>query len=290
MNYHHSFHAGNFADVVKHAVLTRLVEYLKRKPKPFRVLDTHAGQGLYDLQAHEATRTGEWRQGIGNLLAADLQPDAAGLLAPYLDIVGALNTKAAVTAYPGSPLIVRRMLRPQDRLSAIELHDDEAEKLKALFKGDFQTRVIRLDGWLALGAHLPPKEKRGLVLVDPPFELEGEFERLVEGAARAFRRWTGGIYALWYPVKDRRAVAAFRTALAGVGAPDILDISFEIRAPSNPPRLDGCGLAIINPPFVLEQELRIILPALLGVLGDGKGGSWKLERLGPRMTRIHDGT
>jgi 23S rRNA (adenine2030-N6)-methyltransferase len=140
--------------------------------------------------------------------------------------------------------------------------------------------VIHLDGWRALGGHLPPKEKRGLVLVDPPFEDPGEFDRLVNGVLQAHRRWPGGTYALWYPLKDRSAVAAFRESLAGGGMPEILDVSFEIRPPSSSPRLDGCGLAIVNPPFVLEQELRIILPALQSVLAEGKGGSWRLTQLG----------
>ena len=278
MNYRHAFHAGNFADVLKHAVLARIVEYLKRKEKPFRVIDTHAGVGRYDLTADEASRTGEWRAGIARLLEADVAPQARALLAPYLDAVTSLNGQGPLRTYPGSPSIVRHLLRRQDRLTAIELHPQDAASLKRLFAGDFQTRVIQLDGWLALGAHLPPKEKRGLVLVDPPFEEDGEFERLVDGVVKAHRRWAGGIYALWYPIKDRAAVAAFREALAGSGLGEILDVSLETRAPSSPPRLDGCGMAIVNPPHLLEAELRIILPALQGVLA-GRGGSSSIKQL-----------
>ncbi|TJW39086.1 MAG: 23S rRNA (adenine(2030)-N(6))-methyltransferase RlmJ, partial [Mesorhizobium sp.] len=232
MNYRHAYHAGNFADVVKHVVLSRLVEYLKQKDKAFRVIDTHAGIGRYDLSSSEAHKTGEWQGGIGRLIDAEPSGAAAALLAPYLDAVRSLNPDGAVKKYPGSPLIARHLLRKQDRLSAIELHPQDVAKLKALFASDFQTRVIELDGWLALGAHLPPKEKRGLVLVDPPFEEEGEFDRLVEGLQRAHKRWPGGIYALWYPVKDRKAVAAFRKALKETGIPKLLDIGFEIRPPS----------------------------------------------------------
>jgi 23S rRNA (adenine2030-N6)-methyltransferase len=162
-------------------VLARLVEYLKLKDKGFRVIDTHAGIGLYDLTGPEALKTGEWQGGIGRLMQADLPQPAAGLLGPYLDAVRATNGDGELTRYPGSPLVVRRLLRRQDRLSLIELHPEDAAALKALFDGDFQTRVMQLDGWLALGAHLPPKEKRGLVLVDPPFEEAGEFERLIDG-------------------------------------------------------------------------------------------------------------
>jgi len=279
MNYRHAYHAGNFADVVKHAVLARLMEYLKQKDKAFRVIDTHAGIGLYDLGSEEAGKTGEWRGGIGRLLDGRLSPEAAALLRPYLDAVREADSTGELSSYPGSPLITRRLLRKQDRLSAIELHPQDVQLLKDLFAEDFQVRVTELDGWLALGAHLPPKEKRGLVLVDPPFEKEGEFQRLVEGLQRAYRRWPGGIYALWYPIKDRKAVAEFRQALADTGIPKIMDIRFEIRPPSREPRMDGTGMIVVNPPFTLERELRVLLPALHDLLAEEKGADWSLKWL-----------
>lgn len=279
MNYRHVYHAGNFADVVKHAVLARLVEYLKRKDKAFRVIDTHAGIGLYDLGSAEAQKTGEWLDGIGRLIEAKLPADAAELLAPYLQAVTAQNPDGGVSAYPGSPVIARHLLRKQDRLSAIELHPEDAATLARRFEGDYQTRVMELDGWLALGAHLPPKEKRGLVLVDPPFEIGGEFERLVDGLVKAHKRWPGGIFALWYPVKDRKAVMAFREALAGAGIPKIMDIEFYIRSPSLEPRLDGTGMVVVNPPYQLESELKIMLPALSKVLAQAPGARWSVEWL-----------
>lgn len=279
MNYRHAYHAGNFADVVKHAVLARLVEYLKRKDRAFRVIDTHAGIGLYDLSSEEARKTGEWHDGIGRLIDAALPADTAELLAPYLDAVRAVNPDGDVASYPGSPLIVRHLLRKQDRLSAIELHPEDAKTLAALFEGDFQARVTELDGWLALGAHLPPKEKRGLVLVDPPFEIGGEFDRLVEGLKKAHRRWPGGIFALWYPVKDRKAVAAFRAVLAEAGIPKIMDIEFHIRQPSPEPRLDGTGMVVVNPPYRLESELNVMLPVLSKVLAEAPGAGWSVEWL-----------
>lgn len=279
MNYRHAYHAGNFADVVKHAVLARLVEYLKRKDKAFRVIDTHAGIGLYDLGSEEAQKTGEWHDGIGRLVEAKLPVEAADLLAPYLDAVRASNPAGGIARYPGSPLIVRHLLRKQDRLSAIELHPADARTLAELFEGDFQTRVIELDGWLALGAHLPPKEKRGLVLVDPPFEKEGEFARLADGLARAHRRWPGGMFALWYPIKDRKAVAAFRAALADAGIAKILDVAFEIRPPSPEPRFDGTGLVVVNPPYALEAELRVLMPVLGKILVQDGTASWSAEWL-----------
>lgn len=279
MNYRHAYHAGNFADVAKHAALARLVDYLKLKDKAFRVVDTHAGVGLYDLSSEEAQKTGEWRGGIGRLLRAKLSPEAAALLAPYLAAVAAENPGGGVARYPGSPLIVRHLLRPQDRLSAIELHGQDFQRLKSLFAGDFQVRAIELDGWLALGAHLPPKEKRGLVLVDPPFEQAGEFERLVDGLVRAHRRWPGGIYALWYPIKDRAAVKDFRERLKASGVPKILDLAFEVRRPSREARFDGSGLVVVNPPFVFEKEMRVILPELHKALAEEPQARWSLDWL-----------
>ncbi|MCV3240225.1 23S rRNA (adenine(2030)-N(6))-methyltransferase RlmJ [Mesorhizobium sp. ZC-5] len=279
MNYRHAYHAGNFADVVKHAVLVRIVEYLKLKEKAFRVVDTHAGIGLYDLSAEEARKTGEWRDGIGRLLDATLKPEIANLLSPLLGAVHAMNPEGGLRFYPGSPLIVRHLLRKQDRLSAIELHPADAALLRERFAGDFQARVIELDGWLALGAHLPPKEKRGLVLIDPPFEQEGEFDRLVDGLARAHRRWPGGIFALWYPLKDRTAVNRFRADLVETGIAKILDIRFEVRPPSPEPRLDGTGMIVVNPPYPLEAELRSLLPALKTLLAESPHAKWTVEWL-----------
>lgn len=276
MNYRHAFHAGNFADVFKHAVLARIVVYLKAKDKPFRVVDTHAGIGAYDLGGDEASRTGEWRQGIGRLMEARVPPAAADLLQPYLDAVRAGNPEGGLHAYPGSPLLMRRLLRPQDCLTAIELHPQDAAALKTLFAGDIQTRVIHLDGWLALGGHLPPKERRGLVLVDPPFEQAEDWRRLLDGLAEAFGRWPGGIYALWYPIKDRAAVARFREGLAACGIPKILDAGFE---PGVADGLAGSGMAIVNPPYVLESELDILLPALRDALAQGKNATCDLKWL-----------
>ena len=279
MNYRHAYHAGNFADVVKHVVLTRIVEYLKRKETPFRVIDTHAGIGLYDLSSDEAARTGEWRDGIGRLAGKTFPADAAALLGPYFEAVGLAEGVDTLKSYPGSPLIARRLLRKQDRLFAIELHPDDAGRLRKLFAGDVQTRVLELDGWLALGAQLPPKEKRGLVLVDPPFEQPGEFDRIADGLAKAYRRWPGGIYALWYPVKNRMEIADFRDRLGSTGIARILDIRFGISRPSPEPRLDGCGIIVVNPPFTLEAEMQAVLPALHALLADDRRAAWSTQWL-----------
>ncbi len=279
MNYRHVYHAGNFADVVKHAILVRIVDYLKRKDKAFRVIDTHAGIGLYDLTSEAAQKTGEWQGGIGRVIDAAVDPAAAALLSPYLDAVRAFNPGGGVRFYPGSPRLVRHLLRPQDRLTAVELHPADAETLKQEFAGDFQTRVIPLDGWLALGAQLPPKEKRGLVLIDPPFEETGEFERIAAKLAKAHRRWPGGVYAVWYPVKDRQAAERFRDSFRAGGIPRVLDVSLTIRGAGPVPRLDGTGMLIVNPPFPLAGELETMLPVLARLLADGPGAAWRVEEL-----------
>lgn len=277
MNYRHGFHAGNFADVVKHMTLARIVDYLKRKPAAFRVIDTHAGIGRYDLAGAQAEKTGEWRQGILRVLDKGLPAEAAALAEPYLSTVRGENPDGGLSHYPGSPLLVRRLLRAQDRLSALELHPEDARTLAALFAGDVQVRVMHLDGYLALGAHVPPKEKRGLVLVDPPFEEKGEFARMAEGLARAHKRFSGGIFALWYPLKDTREVEAFIAALRATGIPKILRLDLAIRAPSTPPRLHGSGMVVVNPPFPLEGEMRVLLPALADVLAEDGRGAWSVD-------------
>jgi 23S rRNA (adenine2030-N6)-methyltransferase len=277
MNYRHAYHAGNFADVVKHIILTRIVLYLQRKEQAFRVIDTHAGIGRYDLRGIEAGKTNEWQNGVGRLLDASFDKDTAELVQPYLDIVRGENPDGGMRHYPGSPLIVRRLLRPQDRLSALELHPVDAGLLAEIFEGDIQVRVTQLDGWLALGAHLPPKEKRGLVVVDPPFEVAGEFKRLVEGLMRAHKRFSGGTFALWYPVKDRDEVQRFVTALYDTQIPKILRTELMIRAPSPEPRLDGTGMIVVNPPYTLYDELRTILPPLSKILSDEQNAGFTLD-------------
>jgi 23S rRNA (adenine2030-N6)-methyltransferase len=262
MNYRHIYHAGNFADVLKHAVLTRLVVYMTQKDKAFRVLDTHAGIGLYDLSSEEAQKTGEWQDGIGRLLDADIPAKAKALLAPYLTAVRDLNPDGGLKLYPGSPKLTRMLMRPQDRLSAMELHPDDYETLHRLFDGDFQSRITQLDGWLALGAHLPPKEKRGLVLVDPPFEVAGEFERLADGLAKAWRRFSGGTFCLWYPLKQGAPIAAFHAALQALEIPKMLCAELSVRSDRDTTGLSGSGLIIVNPPYTLKDELDVLLPFL----------------------------
>ncbi|MGN6144968.1 MAG: 23S rRNA (adenine(2030)-N(6))-methyltransferase RlmJ [Mesorhizobium sp.] len=271
MNYRHAFHAGGFVDVMKHVTLTRLIEYLKLKPAAFRMIDTHAGIGRYSLTGDEAKRSPEWLDGIDRLLRAEIRPAAKTLLQPYLDAVMSENPNGTLARYPGSPLLARRLFRPQDRLSALELHPADYRRLRDLFEGDVQVRVTELDGWLALNAYVPPKEKRGLVLVDPPFEEPGEWGRMVEGLGKAHRKWATGIYLLWYPLKEPREVNGFVADLKATGIARMLRAELTV-APAVAGTLYGSGLIVVNPPYTLEGELRTVLPALAEVLQQGKAG------------------
>ena len=274
MNYRHIYHAGNFADVVKHIILSRVILYMQQKDKAFRILDTHAGIGLYDLSSEEAQKTGEWKQGIGLLLeATDKAPkDVKPLLMPYLDAVLSFNSDSEIKQYPGSPLLSRKLMRNQDRLTALELHPEDYQTLQSHFEGDYQARITHLDGWLGLKSHLPPKERRGVTLVDPPFEVFHEFFNLIKGMKEANVRFATGTHMMWYPIKNRKACDEFRTELYKSKIPAILDISLEVRRPKGlKETFDGTGLAIVNPPYALEKELKIILPWLKNVLEENKG-------------------
>jgi 23S rRNA (adenine2030-N6)-methyltransferase len=283
MNYRHAYHAGNFADVFKHIVLVRIIEYLKRKEAAFRVFDTHAGSGLYDLASPEAAKTGEWISGIGRLLEARPDSGTALLIEPYLAAVSRFKEGELLTAYPGSPMIARSLLRKQDRLSLCELHPADGEKLAELFAGDYQVRVNKLDGWLVTGAHLPPKENRGLVLIDPPFEEAGEFSRLRAAIEKAHRRWPGGTLMAWYPLKHETDVVRFIADMKESSIEKLLRVEFKLEAAGMDSAFRGCGLIVKNPPFTLTGELNKILPFLCKALGTGRAG-FRLEWLKSRLT------
>jgi 23S rRNA (adenine2030-N6)-methyltransferase len=282
MNYRHAFHAGGFADVIKHIVLVRILSYLQDKPAAFRVIDTHAGAGLYDLTGEEARRSGEWLTGIARLMQARFSETALPLVTPYLDIVRSFNTKAELKAYPGSPLIARALMRPQDRLTVCEVEPKARKRLIDALRRDSQARVVDLDGWTALPAFVPPNERRGLVLIDPPFEAKDEFERLADGFNEAFGKWPTGSYLLWYPVKSRRATdeLARRVAAAVDSGPSpgkCLRLEFSVAPQSAEPGLTSAGLLIVNPPWKLSAELKAILPELEKPLGLGGAGRFRLE-------------
>lgn len=276
MNYRHEFHAGNFADVLKHAALTRALLYLRRKDKPFRVIDTHSGAGLYDLAGPEAVRSNEARDGILRLLD-DPVPGAAGdLLAPYLEAVRAAG---APKFYPGSPLIARALMRPQDRAAFCELLPEAAHDLRRALGRDARVKAIEIDGYTGLKAYVPPVERRGLVLIDPPFERRDEYERAFDSLQAALRKWPGGTYMVWQPVKEPEVADAFCRAIAAE-APDCLRVDLQVEAPKPGRPLARTGLLIVNPPYVLEEELKILLPALTLLLARGPGAEFFVERYG----------
>jgi 23S rRNA (adenine2030-N6)-methyltransferase len=278
MNYRHGFHAGNFADVFKHAMLARLLVYLTRKDAPFRVIDTHAGEGAYDLAADEAERTLEWQGGIGRL--ADLSgadDEIRTLLAPFLECVGAFGADGRPALYPGSPMIAARQMRPQDRAIFCELRPDAFEALRYRFGRDARVKAIHIDGYTGLGAYVPPKERRGLVLIDPPFERTDEFPAMFEAFLAAYAKWPTGVYALWHPSKDARAEKAFLDSFAKADAKRALRLSLAVACGGE--GLRRTGLVVVNPPFVFEEEARKILTFLAPRLAQGDGAGFEIERL-----------
>lgn len=285
MNYRHDYHAGNFADVFKHIILTRIISYLKTKQKAFRVIDTHAGSGRYQLppanQLHANGTSPEWVNGIGKLIDWKPSPDIESFVQPYLDsCFKDLKADKRLRYYPGSPLIAFQAMRKQDRLSAIELHKEAFEHLKLLFEGNFQARILNLDGWLIPGSQIPPKEKRGVMMIDPPFELAGEFERLEWSVHEAAKRWSGGTVALWYPLKYADQTDHFKENLKTYEISNLQCFEIEIDRSSENPKLYGCGMIIRNAPYVLEAEMNLILPELLPFLETSKGsGKWRISRL-----------
>jgi 23S rRNA (adenine2030-N6)-methyltransferase len=285
VNYRHAFHAGSFADVFKHAVLCRILVHLRGKETPFRVLDTHAGAGVYDLTGPEASRGGEWKDGIARLLQTDLPPEAGALLAPYLDVVSAMNARDRITAYPGSPAFVRAWLRGNDRLVACELEPCAFAALKASMARDTRIKCLQIDGWTALKAYVPPKERRGLVLVDPPFERPDEVRRLADAAAEAHRKWPTGLYALWYPIKGRTEPDALAKRLTRCGIPKMLRAELIVSPLRDPTRLNGSGLVLINPPWTLEGDLKTLLPVLAQALGHEGAGRFTLDWLTAEAVR-----
>ncbi len=269
MNYRHAFHAGGFADVIKHAILTRVLMHLRVKATSYRVLDIHAGSGLYDLASDEAGRTGEWRDGIARLFDATLPAQAGALLAPYLAAVRSFNPDGALRHYPGSPLLVGHLLRSQDRLTACEIEPAAATALARRLRAIPQAKAIEIDGWVGLNAYVPPNERRGLVVLDPPYEEPDDFACLAAGLAAAWRKWRTGIYLAWYPIKGRGGPDALARAVRRDGIEKALRLEMMVAAPDPDGRLAGCGLLIVNPPWPLQSEAEVVLGALSEVLARG---------------------
>ncbi|MBD8900059.1 23S rRNA (adenine(2030)-N(6))-methyltransferase RlmJ [Rhodanobacter sp. DHG33] len=285
MNYRHAYHAGNFADVLKHAVLLALIEALKHKPAPFCVVDTHAGSGCYALDGSEAGKTGEYKDGIARLLFPDLVGTSHEPLPPllrrWLDAILALpGNEQGLKVYPGSPLQAAQAMRDTDSAQLCELHPEEAVRLRELFHHDARVHVHARNGYEALKALLPPREKRGLVLIDPPYEAQEAEYRLIEQALKeALQRWPGGIYAIWYPIKRRSQVQPFLRWLTHCGAKRVLRAELLVHGDDSPLRLNGSGMAIVNAPWQLDETLREPLRAMARLLTQERPAEWKLDWL-----------
>lgn len=281
MNYKHGYHAGNFADVVKHVTLISLLTSLARKPSPYCYIDTHAGAGFYDLFSEFAAKNKEFAGGIEKVILKDQPPQ---IIKRYIDCVHRINNQlsksrfASLRYYPGSPMIARYFARAHDRIVACELQPQEYQSLKATFNGDKQVSVHHMDGYLGLKAFLPPAEKRGLVLIDPPYENVDEFKRIARSLPIAIKKWSNGIYAIWYPIKTKLHVEQFYRELRMFINQPIFVIELTIY-PDLPNHLNGCGLAIINPPWQLDKMVGDYLPWLWNTLTINKQGGYRFELL-----------
>ncbi|GLQ92070.1 23S rRNA (adenine(2030)-N(6))-methyltransferase RlmJ [Dyella acidisoli] len=285
MNYRHAYHAGNFADVLKHSVLFALIQALKAKDTPFALIDTHAGSGCYALDSEEAGKTGEYREGITRLLFPDLQRSEQTPLPPllrhWLDAILALpGNEHGLKLYPGSPLQAALTMRATDSVQLCELHPEEVSRLRELFHHDHRVHVHHRNGYEALKALLPPKEKRGLVLIDPPYEAQDSEFRLIEAALQtALQRWPNGIYAVWYPIKLRSQSQPFLRWLQRCGARRVLQAELLVHPDDSPLRLNGSGMAIINAPWNLHQVLHEPLQAMARLLSQERAAAWRLNWL-----------
>ncbi len=276
MNYRHEFHAGNFADVFKHILLTRILAYLMRKDAPAVYIDTHSGAGLYDLAGEAAKATKEALAGVGRL-KPPFPPLVEELVADWARLAG-VDAKLAMPAiYPGSPLIAQQLLRAQDRICLVEKHHGAAGSLRIACGRDRRLKLFEADGYATLKALVPPPERRGLVLIDPPFEASSEFADLRLALDEALKRWPQGTFAIWYPVKDQepeRLVAH----LAAMRREKVLRLELDIDSPT-PGALSACGMIVINAPFVLAAEARRLLPWLAQTMRQGDNPRWRVDEV-----------
>lgn len=288
MNYRHIYHAGNFADIFKHIILCRVIEYFKRKEQAFRVIDTHAGIGLYNLYSEQAQKTCEWHEGVMGFLNQKFSEEQQNLIAPWLQALKYFNKdEKKLKYYPGSPMLARFLLRKQDRLSAIELHQQDYKLLKAHFINDYQSKIIHLDGWLALKSQLPCKEKRTIVLVDPPFEEENEFQKLTYSLLEAYKRSARATYLLWYPIKYHNILKQFYNSLINSNIKNILKCELYTQSfnkyitPQNKIKtpIAGCGVILVNPPFIFANELNSLRSNFLITLGKSPQSKLIIEQL-----------
>ncbi len=280
MNYRHAFHAGNHGDVLKHIVMTRIIEHLKRKDKPFRVFDAHAGVGVYALDGVEAGKTREWEGGVAKMPAA-FAPDVEALLTPYRRVIARLNPDGGLTRCPGSPEVIAQLLRPQDRFTLNELHPDDYATMKERYYNDLRASITGIDATVLMKANLPPPERRGLILIDPSYEVKNEKELVLEALRFGHRRFASGIFLIWYPVKGADYAEKICEACQALEIPATMKVELRVRESFDGGGLAGSGLIVVNPPFGLEDELKILAPALAERLGIGTWGKDVVEWLVP---------
>jgi 23S rRNA (adenine2030-N6)-methyltransferase len=276
LSYRHSFHAGNFADVLKHVVLVEILQYLQLKDGAVEYIDTHAGAGMFDLRSEHAQKLAEYRHGIARLDAADW-PE----LATYLSIVNSFNPGGTLIAYPGSPVIARRMLRPQDHASFFELHPTDYLLLEQTVKADRRIRVMREDGLKGMLRLLPPRSRRGLVLIDPAYEVKTEYEQVLTALKQAHKKFATGTYALWYPVVDRNRAESFMEEIRASSIRNIQRFELAIKADSTERGMTASGMVVVNPPWTLFQTLTHLLPRLQQALAMDEGSGFRADILVP---------
>lgn len=275
MNQSDASHAGNFADVFKHVMLVRIIEYLKRKDKPFRVFMTHTGRGSYKLASRESSDSSEWKLGLERVINARMQENVESLIQPWKDIVLA-QPKGT---YPGAARIAHGLLRKSDRLTLYEVHPEDHSELAREFARDYQTRIYPTDGWTVSVSPIPPKEGRGLIFVDPPYQDGKDFDRMIKLLNNSGQRWAGGVAAMYYPVKRRDHTDEWLNTLRSLKYRDLLNVEMYIRDPRSPAALNGCGMVVLNPPYVLRNESQSILPALCQSLKQDQGAGYRIQDL-----------
>ncbi len=263
LSYRHSFHAGNHADVIKHTVLSLILTAMKEKEKPFLYLDTHAGAGRYLLSSERAERTGEYLEGIAKIWQRD---DCPAQMEAYLTVLRHYNRSGQLRYYPGSPLIARQLLREDDKLNLTELHTSDYPLLRNEFQKDPRAKVQRADGYGQLKSQLPPASRRGVILMDPSYELKSDYQDVVTGMAEAYKRFSTGVYAIWYPVVLRQHIKRMLKGLESSGIRRILQIELAVRPDSDQRGMTASGMIVVNPPWKLEQQMTDILPWLHQVL------------------------
>lgn len=278
LSYRHAFHAGNHADVLKHAVQALILASLKKKDKPFIVLDTHAGGGLYDLRGEWSQKKAEYQDGIARLWGEQANWAA---IDDYLATVRAMNDDGALTFYPGSPELSRRLTREQDKVVLMELHNNEVESLRGNMQGDPRVTLHHRDGFEGLVALLPPTPRRGLVLIDPPYELKEDYFRVVDTLKKAQKRWATGIYAIWYPILGREADRSrdMLNAIAKAGLGDVLVAELEVAGQTPDWGMNGSGMVIVSPPWQLDEQIETFLKPLCNKLAQGPGAQFRVEWL-----------